>query len=152
MRRILLSLTIALALPVTSGCAGIPAKQKAMAGAAVTATFVNGSHRVYSKELNSRLDNCDPAVNTKSKVTTKSEMDDCLGKGFDRKSHEAVGIALKSYEVAARAFEAAVSSDNPEQLAQSIEGLRAASFDLIALLPEGSKLAAQLKEMVKVWE
>ena len=96
MRRFLLPLSIALALPVTSGCASIPKKQKAMAGAAVTATFINGSHSIYSKELNARLDKCDPSVNPKSEVKTKTDLDDCLGKGFDRESHEAIGIALQT--------------------------------------------------------
>ncbi len=151
MRRFILSCALALSLPVATGCSGITAKQKASAGAAITAHFVNGAHNTYSGELNARLDKCDPAVNPKSAVTTKTELDECLGKGFDRKSHEAVGVALKSYEVAARAFEIAISTDDSDALQTAIAGLLDAAQGLIQVLPEGSKLASKLKALVSPW-
>lgn len=149
MHRALFLFTLALPL---SGCSHISKQQKAIAGAAVTAKFVDGAYGTYSTELNARRETCDPAVNPESAVKTKSDLDDCLGKGFDRASHKAIGVALKVYETAARAFEVAISGDDPSARDKAISDLIGAAKGLVEVLPDNSALTSKLKALVQVWD
>lgn len=147
MRRALLA--VALAIPLV-GCSHISAKQKAMAGASITATFVDGAHHIYSGEFNARLDKCNPGTNPDSAVKTKSDMQECLGTGFDSKSRDTIDIALKSYETAARAFEVAIAGDDDDARAQAISDLVKAATGLVEALPD-NKLSTKLKALTAPW-
>lgn len=134
------------------GCATTKATQRAMVSATVTAKFVDGAYHQYSSDLDARLQRCDPTSNPTSTVATKRDLDECLGRGFRRSDHDAIGVALRSYEVAARGMEAVLiskqSGTSPHEHADAYQKLVHAALDLLAVLPKGSNLALKLERLI----
>jgi hypothetical protein len=141
MRRIVLMLS----LVVTTGCAG-GYKASYVAGA-VTKQFTTESYDVYSEQFNKKLDECDPKNN--SAVTTKTELDECMGDAFKQETHDKIEIAVKAY------YEAAEIHSEAMKMVEGPEGDRKAAtqkilesaMELIALFPDGEKLVAKFKKL-----
>lgn len=141
MRRIVLVLSLA----VTTGCAG-GYKASYVAGA-VTKEFTTDSYEVYSEQFNKKLDECDPKNNPS--VTTKVELDDCMGDAFKKETHDKIEIAVKVYHEAAEIHSEVMKMvDGPEEDRKAATGkILESAMELLALFPGGEKLVNKLKAL-----
>ena len=141
MRRI----ALALSLTFTAGCAG--SYKASYVTGAVTKQFSTESYGVYSEEFNKKLDGCDPANN--DSVTTKTELDECMGKGYAKPTHEKIETAVKVYYEAAKIHtEVMIAVDGtPEERKAATKRLLESAMALLSLFPEGEKLVKKLEKL-----
>ncbi len=141
MRRIVL----ALSLTLVSGCAG-SYKASYVAGA-VTKQFATESYDVYSGFFNEKLNECSPANN--ESVTTKAELDECMGKFYAKPAHEKIETAVKAYYEAAKIHsDIMVSVDStPEERKEATKRVLESAMNLLSLFPDGEKLVNKLKKL-----
>ncbi|KKK97546.1 hypothetical protein LCGC14_2651660 [marine sediment metagenome] len=138
-------LVFALSLTLSAGCAS-GYKISYVAGA-VTKQFATESYDVYSEQFNKKLDECDPANN--DTVTTKSSLDECMGKYYAKPAHEKIETAVKTYHEAAKIHTQsmiAVDAD-PEERKDATRKILDAAIDLLSLFPDGEKLVKKFKKL-----
>lgn len=146
MKKILLAALLA----VSTSCAANSYKKAYVAGS-VTKEFVNNAHGIYSEEFNEKLDECDPHVNPASTVTTKGELDTCMGKGFTYKEHQNILAAIGIYKAAAEALTVVLMSEGEAPDAELDEARKKAldaAFEALELLPEAAELTERLKRLL----
>ena len=141
MRRI----ALALSLTFASGCAG--SYKASYVTGAVTKQFATESYDIYSGEFNEKLEECDPANN--DSVTTKKELDECMGKFYAKPAHEKIETAAKGYHAAAKIHtEVMIAVDGtPEERKEATKKVLEAAMELLSLFPEGEKLVKKLKKL-----
>lgn len=141
MRRI----ALALSLTLTAGCAG-SYKASYVAGA-VTKQFATESYDVYSEQFNAKLDECNPENNPE--VTTKTELDGCMGDAYAKPTHDKIETAVKTYHEAAKIHTEAmivVDGSADERKAATKKVLESA-MSLLSLFPKGEELVKKLKKL-----
>ena len=141
MRRIV----FALSLVTMTGCAG-GYKASYVAGA-VTKQFTTESYEVYSDQFNKKLDECSPENN--SAVTTKKQLDECMGDAFKKETHDKIETAANAYYEAAEIHSEAMKMvDGPEDARkEATEKILESAMELISLFPDGEKLVAKFKKL-----
>lgn len=147
------ALLVSLALVVMPGCAGakkLTAYQAAYAGGAISAKFIDESHTEYSTVFNAKLGECDPGQNPDSPVTTKTELDECMGEHYDYATHEKIGNFLKTYNAAAKKLSTLLLAGTGDEVAirAAWADARDAALKLVALLPGADKLTNDLSAML----
>lgn len=141
MRRI----ALALSLTFIAGCAG-SYKVSYVAGA-VTKQFATESYDIYSEQFNEKLDECNPANN--EAVTTKTELDECMGPAFENSTHDKIETAVKVYHESAKIHtETMIAVDgSPEERKESTRKVLDSAMALLALFPKGNELVNKLKKL-----
>ena len=139
------SFVLAISLLFTAGCAGTY-KASYVTGA-VTKQFATESYGVYSGLFNAKLDECDPANN--ESVTTKTELDECMGPAFEKATHAQIETAVTAYHEAATIHtDLMIASDGTdEERRAATKSLFAAAAKLLALFPAGEKLVNRLESL-----
>jgi len=136
---------LALSLLLTAGCAG-GFKVSYVTGA-VTKQFTTESHDIYSESFNEKLTECSPQNN--DSITTKTELDECMGRGYAKPDHDKIEVAVKVYHAAAKVHSntmIAVDGSADERSAAT-KGILEAAMALLSMFPEGEKLVAKLKKL-----
>ena len=139
------SIVLALSLVLTTGCAG--SYKASYVTVAVTKQFATESYEIYSTEFNKKLDECDPAAN--ASVTTKTELDECMGKYFAKPQHEKIEFAIKVYHDAATVHsESMIAADgDKEGRKEATKAVIDSAISLLSLFPEGKHLVNKLKKL-----
>jgi hypothetical protein len=136
---------LAVALVFSTGCSAASAHKRTYIAGAVTKQVVTESHEIYSKQLNAKVDECDPESN--SSVETEEQFDECLGV-FSH--NDKVVTALEVYKEAAETLFEILK--DPEAAKEKLEAARRdvlnAAYHIIDLLPEGGKIRNQLEGLV----
>jgi len=135
---------IAISIAVLGGCAHASPKKvhnTAYITGSVTKNIVEESHKIYSKNLNKKVDECEESA------TSEAGFDACLGP-FAK--NEAVVTALDLYKKSAEIlFDALKDPGTPKE---QLENLRRSVIDLanglLDLLPEGSKAKEQVRSIL----
>lgn len=150
MRRTALALSILL----SSGCAtGYKRSYKrSYVTGAVTKQFATEAYGIYSDEFNAKIDECcaggacDPESEN---VITKAQLDECMGTGFEKITHDDIEMAIRVYHGAARTHSdvMAIAEGSNEDRKKATERLIETAIDMLGLLPEGDKLVAQIKKL-----
>lgn len=141
MRRIVL----AISLTVLASCAG--SYKAAYVTGAVTKQFATESYEVYSELLNEKIEECDPENN--EAIKTKSDFDNCLGPGFEKKDHDKIEEVVKVYHAAAKVHtDVLIAADaTDEERKEATENLLDSAIQFLELLPNGDKLTAKLRKL-----
>lgn len=136
---------LALFLTFTVGCAG--SYKASYVTGAVTKQLTTESHDIYSEQFNKKLDECDPKNN--SAVTTKTELDECMGKAFNNETHDKIEIAAKAYYEAATIHSEVmiVVDGDPEERKAATQKILDSAMALLTLFPDGEKLVKKLKKL-----
>lgn len=139
MRRI----ALVFSLFTLSACAG-SYKASYVAGA-VTKQFTTDAYDIYSEQFNKKLDECDPQNN--SAVTTKEQLDDCMGDAFKKETHDKIELAAKAYYEAAKVYSEIMmfTDGDAESRKESTRKVLESSMNLLSLFPDGEKLVNKLK-------
>lgn len=145
MQRIALGISLILATGSATGCAG--SYKGSYVTGAVTKQFATESYNVYSDQFNEKLEACSPANN--DSVTTKTELDECMGRGYAKPDHERIERATKVYHEAAKIHtQVMIAVDgSPEERKAATKKLLESAMDLLSLFPEGEKLVKKLKKL-----
>lgn len=141
MRRI----ALALSLTLTAGCAG--GYKASYVTGAVTKQFATESYDVYSEQFNTKLDECNPETN--ESVTTKTELDECMGPSYEKATHDKIETAVKAYHEAAKIHtEAMIAVDgSAEERKAATKNVLVSAIALLELFPKGAELAKKLKKL-----
>lgn len=139
------SIALAFSLITATGCAG--SYKASYVTGAVTKQFATESYAVYSEEFNKKLDECDPANN--ESVTTKTELDECMGKFYAKPTHEKIELAVKVYHEEAKIHtQVMIAVDaTPEERKEATRKVLESAFNLLSLFPEGESLVNKLKKL-----
>jgi hypothetical protein len=136
---------LVLSLLFTVGCAG--SYKASYVTGAVTKQLTTESHDIYSKEFNEKLDECDP--NNNSSVTTKTELDECQGKFFDKADHDKIEVAVKVYYEAAKIHSESMVlvEGSAEERKAATQKILESAMALLSLFPDGENLVKKLKKL-----
>lgn len=141
MRRI----ALAVSLTFASGCAG--SYKASYVTGAVTKQLTTESYGIYSGFFNEKLNECDPANN--ESVTTKTELDECMGKPYAKPTHDKIETATKAYYEAAKIHtDVMIAVDStPEERKDATKRVLESAMNLLSLFPDGEKLVKKLKKL-----
>lgn len=136
---------LALALTLSTGCAN--AYKAAYVTGAVTKEFTTGAYDEYSTQFNAKLTECDPETN--EEVTTKTELDECMGPAFEKKTHDKIVTAVDVYYEAAKALTAVLSSSEPgdADMKAAATAIFESAIAVLEMFPESEKLVSKLKAL-----
>ena len=153
-------------LLLVTSCAGKQYKRTYVAGA-VTKEFVTEAHGIYDAQANKKLATCDPSANPDSKVTTKGELDACLGDAYKKSTQEKIVQALGTYNTLAIAYTAVMLGCEPNEDGSKVTAvtcikkvysdddlrewrgkLVASAIELLELFPDAKALTNQLNRLV----
>lgn len=111
------SVAVAMALAL-SGCAHKQTKhhnaqRSAYIVGSTVKTFIDEVHAEYDSRVQAKLAECDPQLNPKSTVSTKSELDVCMTPPYAYKAQEAVVGGLAVYVAVSTTFSAVLIGCQP---------------------------------------
>jgi len=144
MRQAVLALFLSLS---TASCAS--AYKVSYVTGAVTKEFTTENYKIYSEQFNKKLDECKPENNPN--VTTKTELDKCMGKYFEHATHEKIELAVEVYYKAAEAHTGVMiaTKATDEERRTAAKQVLDAAIGLISLFPNGEKLVKKLKMLTR---
>ena len=136
---------LAISLAFVTACAG-SYKASYVAGA-VTKQLATESYDVYSAEFNKKATECDPQTN--ESITTKTELDECMGKAYAKPTHDKIKVGVAAYHEAAKAHtNVMVAVDgSAEERKAATQAVLESAIELLSLFPNGEKLVKKLKSM-----
>lgn len=141
MRRIFLAISLAF----VTACAG-SYKASYVVGA-VTKQLATESYAIYSEGLNEKISECDPHTN--ESITTKTELDECMGDQYGYETLEKIEVATNAYHEAAEIHTGIMiaADGSAEERKAATQAVLDSAMEMLSILPNGEKLVKKLKSM-----